>query len=615
MKPIALAIAVVLLSGIAGTAGAASGATFMTPYSGFESWLPIVFLGILISFMIVALHYMLGAVLQNNRVKASAVGELGQVIGAVVIAVIVIGILYFVGTSEFSFVSFVSPGSVYSLCGQIGNSKLDFLSGAPSNTICGYIDSLDAGSTDITERLDYGLFASYAILANLTNQDANNLNSIYIFEGWIGFLYKFTSVFGICSPGETCFPPFVPRTISLTVSYQPLAGYQALESVARPLEAEANLTFYLLFMQMVVILILLFAWPYLLAAGMVLKSTFFARRLGGLLMAMALAAVLIFPLMYLLEYSAFSNLNLGPIGATNLPNVPVYEQLPGTSGNVIIYGSTSTGGYVPSYLAPSSSCPSVSGGIKNPQELGPSYVYESECGNANTASKGCTYSSISGAASVSPLCPQVVFQASPSSAPQSCTVGEAGCTFSGYVPYTQSPGAGCAPGDYVYETSCGTPTIQGSTVPSGVALCSATPPTDELCVSPLSSNINFFVLPNLDQALTYYSCEPTPLMGYEAAFAVYYLIPGFGIVTGLLSGAFGFVGQLPVTPLSFGGAGACNPSNAIHSVLMLTNVYGIVFVGGVLLPLLNILIALSAVSGFAVLFGGDTDILGLSRLI
>ena len=615
MKQILLAIAAVLLFSIAGTASAASSSSFITPYSGFESWLPIVFLGILISFMIVALQYVLGAALQNNKMKSSAVGELGQVIGAVVIAVIVVGVLYLIGTSEFSFVSFVSPSSIHSLCGQISSSKLDCLSGAPSNTICGYINSLQSGSTDITERLDYGLFASYAIIANLTNQGANNLNSIYVFEGWIGFLNDFTSIFGICTPGAYCFPPFTPRQISLTVSYKPLNGYQALESAARPLEAEANLTFYLLFMQMVVILILLFTWPYLLAAGMVLKSTFFARRLGGLLMAMALSAVLIFPLMYLLEYSAFSSLSLGPIGATNLPSVPVYEQLPGTNGNVIIYGSASTGGYVPSYLVPSASCQAAGGVIKGPSPLGSSYVYESECGNANTASKSCTYTGAAGASSVSPLCPQVVFQASPASAQQPCAPGEAGCTFSGYVPYPQSPNAGCSLGSYVYETACGTPTIQGSAMPAGVALCSASPPTNELCVSPLSSNINFFVLPDIGQALSYYSCEPTLLMGYEAAFAAYYLIPGFGIATGLLSGAFGFVGQLPVTPLSFGGAGACSPGNAIHSVLMLTNVYGIMFVDGVLLPLLNILIALSAVSGFAVLFGGDTDILGLSRLI
>ncbi len=584
------------------SAAAAQG--FITPYSGFEEWLPVVFIGIVLGFLIVSVHYILGTALQNKKVTSSAVGELAQVIGAAVVAVIVIGILYFVGTSEFSFVSLISPSSVSLLCTQFSSSSVNFLSGAPTNTICDSASSVLSGTGGITDSLDYGLFSSYAIVANITNQAANNLNSMYIFEGWIGFLSKFTSITEICEPAQDCWLPYAPRAFGLNISYSPLAGYASLSTVTAPLEAEASLTFYLLFMQMFVILMLLYAWPYLLAAGLIMKATFFTRRLGGLLMAMALSAVLILPLMYVLEYTAFSNLSLGPIGATNLPNAPVYESLP--NGNVIIYGSNSIAGYVPSYLVPSASCLSYTVvGTSVEQSREPSYVYESDCGNPDTASTSCAYITYSNP-SVTPLCPQVTASALPTT--QTCASGETGCTFSGYVPYSQAPNAGCTSSEYAYETTCGN-------AATATGRCSATPSNTMLCTSPLSSNVNFFVLPNIGDALSYYSCLPNNLLASEVAFSLYYLVPGFGLVTGIISGATGFFAQLPITPLNIAGVGSCVPAKAIQSVLMLANVYGIIFVDGVLLPLLNILIALSAVSGFAVLFGGDTDILGLSRLI
>lgn len=597
MKFVVFGIVLVLLLSAAWAQGTAQ--TLVTPYSEFEYWLPIVFLGILFSFLIVSVHYILGAALQNNRVKSSAIGELGQVLGAAIIAVIVIGVLYFIGTSEFSLVSFISPSSVSSLCAQVGASKLTFLSGAPTNTICNSVSLLESGSSDITDRLDYGLFSSYAIIANVTNQASNNLDAMYVFEGWLGFLSKFTSNTAICMPGQTCWNPAIPRDFSLDFSYSPLAGYQALTSVTAPLEAEASLTFYLLFMQLVVILVLLYAWPYFLAAGMIMKATFFTRRLGGLLMAIALSGVLIFPLMYVLEYSAFSNMNLGPIGATNLPNIPVYEAL--TNGNVMVYGSNSIGGYVPSYLVPSVGCAAYSYVSHSVASLGPSYVYESECGNPNTAGV-CVYTgTLQSGASPTPLCPQVT--------PQTCTPAESNCQFSGYVPSSQAPAAGCQSSEYAYEAACGEPS-------TATGKCSATPTASELCTSPLSSNINFFVLPDIRAALSYYSCIPPNLAESEVVFSLYYLLPGFGLATGVISGVTGFFAQPPTTPLlSMTGLGACTPTRAIQATIMLTNVYGIVFVDGVLLPLLNVLIALSAVSGFAMLFGGDTNILGLGKLI
>ena len=135
------------------------------------------------------------------------------------------------------------------------------------------------------------------------------------------------------------------------------------------------------------------------------------------------------------------------------------------------------------------------------------------------------------------------------------------------------------------------------------------------CVMDPGININFFVLPDASKVLAYYKCMPngalgTGLLGEEAGFAAIYLIPLVGQVTGIV----GLVQGVPKTPLDFPLDG-CTPSYAIQAGLAMVNLYGITFASGVLFPIINILVTLAAMSGLATLFGGDTDILGLSKLI
>jgi hypothetical protein len=66
---------------------------------------------------------------------------------------------------------------------------------------------------------------------------------------------------------------------------------------------------------MLIISIILFAWPYLLFGGIVLRSTFFTRKAGGLLIAITLGAIIVFPTLFGIEYLALGN---GIPGATAL---------------------------------------------------------------------------------------------------------------------------------------------------------------------------------------------------------------------------------------------------------------------------------------------------------
>ncbi len=540
--------------------------SYVTNYSQFQLWLPIIFLAMILSISIVAIYFVLSVLLNNSKMRSSALAELGQVIGTGIIVVVIIALFAIIGTGQFSLVSLLSPSSMSTVCGQLATvgsgitsppaPRLSILSSnslntdrspTPTNAVCSGINALANGATggDITPAIDYGLFSTYAIIANLTNQASNNLNAFYVFAGWIGFLSSFESVTGVVFP-VLCLAPIPEECTSVTFLYKPYAGYTSLVSIIKPVQLESVLSFYIMVIQLLIITFFLYAWPYMLAAGIILQASFFTRRVGGLLMAISLSAVLIYPLIYAMEYTAFTNQYLkgiGPIGSSNLPSMALYETPNG--GQPIVYGvQTGNSGYVLTTPAnvPKSTCPSMSSPPYG-------YVYENVCGYAGTASASCSWG--------------------------------------------------------VCSTTC------SSSLPAGGSNCPQNPTTGTYLSG---ANVNLFILPQAEAITRYFNCWPGDslggLLGQEAAFAAFYLIPGVGVITGGL----GLAGSVPSTPLNWPING-CLPSRALNSAFSLTNMYGIIFFAGIFLPITNLLISLAAMVGFATLFGGDKDIIGLGKLI
>ncbi len=645
MTILAFALSCVFLASVL---SAASTTSFISTYSEFQYWIPVIMLAVLVSVMITAIYYVIGVILDSKKVKGAAVSELGQAIGTGVLVIIIIAVFTLVGTTSLSLSSLVAPSALSGVCANsLSTSSIDLINSVktmngyatPANQICSAVSTLANSTADITDRINYGMYASYIIIANLTNQSAHNINSLYDFETWLGFLANFranTQICGSGTPPDPCILPWVPRLLNIAINYTPLSGYTTLTSVTSPLESEADLTFYILFMQLLIITVLLYAWPYLLAAGIVLRSTMFTRKLGGLLMGIALVSVLIYPLMYVIEYSSFTSQNLGPIGASNLPSRPLYEQqFSSEGGNVLVYGSAAHG-----YVA-TNSLSSIPSGCSAGQ-----YVYEAQCGNTMTLNSGtCTSSqplqyqfctvggyvpasapNLHNSCSGSPYVyeSQCGNPATAGSCASSSVAASQLCPTSGYVPGYLFPKANCPSGEWVEQTNCADPS-QGyvsspsTSIPTCVSYSNI--PTDPttgqlaLCNVTLNSNINFFQLPRADQVLNYYSCLPVDafgnvdVVGDEAAFSAFYLIPGFSAVAGIGSAVTG----LPVTPLDI--LGGCKPSNAIGAVFSLTNMYGVTFVSSIFTLLLNAIVALAAIAGISGLMGGDTSILGLSRLI
>ncbi len=126
---------------------------------------------------------------------------------------------------------------------------------------------------------------------------------------------------------------------------------------------------------------------------------------------------------------------------------------------------------------------------------------------------------------------------------------------------------------------------------------------------------NFYVLPNIYSIGTTYGCDPTvtstnpSLFDYEAADLGYLMIPFAGIYESYLDANSNT--PPPVIHLPYG----CTRTEALQTLFTIFNVYGIIAVTAYFLPIINILIVLSGIIGLSGLLGGETQIIGLSRLV
>ncbi len=323
-----------------------------TPISQFQAWFPIITLAVIASFSVVILYFVLGYVLNNKNMIGGAKLEMQKVLFTIVVMVIIILLLNYVGTAEYS-TSLISKSSIQTICNQLNNPNTDnslaFVSSAesvnsPTYNICSGLIA-NAGGKSITSNLDYGLASTYVILSNLTNQAANNLNAIYVYRTYIGFLSNFKATDGLCFPQETCLAGGEAASFSVDYGYSPFAGYNPL--VTRSTEFVSNqstLIFYLFIMQLLFVLLVIYGWPYILAGGLILSASTLTRKAGGFLIAFVVSALIIFPMIYLMEYTAFTSNTLSPIGTTSLPSL----QLTGKTFNskIITYDGTSANFFV-----------------------------------------------------------------------------------------------------------------------------------------------------------------------------------------------------------------------------------------------------------------------------
>ncbi len=511
---------------------------FITDYSALQQWLPVVFLAMLASALLVGLYYIIGVAINSGRVKDTARYEFGQVIGtAIVVVLIIIALVVF--SSLFSTV--VPRSSMQNICNTLKGGQLDIINSAyssggspsPTEVICNNLINGNGGGADITDNLDYGLGSTYVIVANVTNQTASNTNALYIFSTWISFLTTFRGGNEVCFPVD-CFSSDLPA-VSVAYSFGPLTGYDFItKGVLLPLQTQAIFLFQMNVMQLIIVILMLYMWPYLLAAGMILRATIIGRRIGGLLIAIAVTAVIVYPLVFLSEYVSLTSNNLYPIG------VPA-NAIPATFSNSAPTSFLGTGTTSNSfsnlniYELPTNDFPFNS--FDN-QYYG---KIEYQPDSANTVLYKFN-------AFVFPRLDEVI-------------------NADGCWPEVWVPGG---PWGFLVN-----PVV-------GIA--------QQLTAGDHISSGN--------------------LLETEGAFTAFYLAGG-GVtgIANLVGTITSFSASIPYVPTT------CTPPQAMQTFFDLVNVYSLMYVEGVMLPILNILISIVAIMGISGLLGGDTNILGLGKLV
>ena len=507
-----VAVATFMLQAYAAPAG-------ISKYSSFTSWLPAVGVAVLLSTIVSGLYYMVGSILNNQRAKSSGKNEFFQAIATIIFAILIIYLFSLLGTT-LQTTSIINPTVTSSICKTLSGSQVNLINSkynfpgpipSPTNLVCSQV----INSRTFTGKLDYGLASVYVLSTNMTNQTVANLNSFYKYDTFILFLRNFHVFNGFCFP-ETCFIPFLGAASaegysSITISYDYFFGYFFNRSVMPSLAVESTFIFYLFFAQMIFVFILLFLWPYLLAAGMILRSNMFTRRAGGTIMAMVVVTMTIYPIIFMFEYSSLSNTSsIMPIGSSTIPTM-------------------------------------------------------------------------------TPLCGRVV----------------SSNTYKGVL--------------YCYTSANKLQNGIPPTIPGPISACPGTfPPssgsTGTTCY--YKRPINFYIFPKAKDIISLDFYYPQDILPSEMEYAVYFLDPGFsfiGLLTTLFSSSFvGYSLPLSATPGQFINVG---PVNAAYTTFGLIHLYGIAAVSGVIIPILNLILTISATMGLSYLLGGDVNIIGLSRFV
>ncbi len=582
-----------LLSAASGLALAAT-QQLASSYSSFQSWLPIIMAGAAAAIMLTVVYYLIGVLLNNARIKGSALSEMQQAIGTVFLVVLIIGIMFIVGSgTSLSYKSALGStvtNQISAICNNVlVNSQVSFLksnaySGSqplPTTSVCSIVNG-KSGIDAVTSNLDYGLAASYVVTANLTNQSISELNSIYNFDSMIFFLRALKSYVTICETAA-CVIPLVPRDAEFTISYNLYNGYIFHRAIMPVMTTQSNLAIYLYTTELILMLILLTAWPYLLAAGILLRTFGFTRRAGGLLIAATIVGVLIFPTVFLFQYASLSN--LAPPGS------------PATPGSLATVGAS----YVPAIA--------LCGINMNTQTISD---FTQNYGAKTTQYQLFCYTS----ADKLPL--SYVYKGTkPGTAPAS--------TQSNCATYGGTPGntaiCACAAGDNGWFSASG----------------SGSGPTTDFAPCYVKKPLSFYVFPDAASVVRLYACYPADyasvahpagdgtgsngIIDIEVRIVnamniqnPLKILLALAIPITELTGGTSVSG---VTPLSWTPGLPCGiaPVNVYAALIGMINIYGIMAVTSFILPIINILMMLSATFGLSSLMGGETTILGLSRFL
>ena len=276
----------------------------------FEAWVAIGGILLTISLLLMLLVYVFGNILMNERMKAWAKIELFEIIYSVIILVFA---LYAVGAANSVVTGVVAGSDPYTSC--VCDTNFQNIPGSIYYGIeqCHIRLSLYFLSTVFKETSDLGLstYISYIVTATLADAQLSMENVIEP-----AGMFTWTPWRGIWAMGNTVKAEVFSKSILImTVT---------------------------MFQEVLIRFIATSLFPVLFVLGVVLRAFTFTRRLGGLLMAIALSLFFIFPMFY-----AFGALIINQIKIQNYdPSDPELHDPP-IANHFYIRGEVPLLGYGP----------------------------------------------------------------------------------------------------------------------------------------------------------------------------------------------------------------------------------------------------------------------------
>lgn len=292
-----LAVLLLFFSGCVTTTGGQQ----LTVPPVFQLWLAVAVVLLMISLALMLLVYMFGNLLMNERMKAWAKMELFEIIYS---AIILVFALYMVGAADSVVQGLVRGSDPYSDCICAPNFPQD----ASGNQIPGTIYS---GIQECHIRL--AIYFLHTLFKE-TNDQALQTYLSYIWTATLADAQlTIENVFEMAG----------------MFTFTPWRGFLAMHNIIKSevFEKMIMLMMLTMFQEQMIRFIAMAIYPVLFVMGIVLRAFTFTRRLGGLLMALALSLFFIYPMFYAFGALIINKIKVNQFDPNNPEDPPVAARL------------------------------------------------------------------------------------------------------------------------------------------------------------------------------------------------------------------------------------------------------------------------------------------------
>lgn len=260
--------------------------------SVYMDWLLIAGILVLLSTVVATLVYMIGSLLSNDKIKAWAKIEFVEIFYSMVLLLLVIGAL---GLLD----AFAKQRALESnLFGAVTcSSTFDsapYYQGTPCHIRLGmeYMNQLFIEGKDIA----YDIYVKYSITSVIAEANIN-----------LETIYEQSGVF----------------------AYNPLRGFFTVGNIIKLTMFDYIVKILTInkFQEVLLRFIALALFPVMFTLGIVLRSFFFTRKLGGLLMALSLALYFIYPMFYVVGGVFYSSFKAKAVALSGDPDASALRYL------------------------------------------------------------------------------------------------------------------------------------------------------------------------------------------------------------------------------------------------------------------------------------------------